>query len=624
MLNGLRNVVDAASGQMILGRPQSPNEINATIVLERLKKVERSQKLDSLTSMRFVAAGMIVIHHSRGQFGIPVDIAGRFLLDQAVSFFFVLSGFILTYVYPRLDTWEARGRFWLARFGRVWPAHFAAFGVLWMVLQRPNNFPTGVSTWWLGILNLTLVHAWVPVWNVFFSFNAVSWSISAEMLFYIVFPLFIIDWSKSWWWKLGLALLPAVGLIWACARFNIPIPGEGKEWSITTTGLVYIHPLARLFEFTLGMSTALVYRGTVGRIREFAGRTALKNRRTMLMTVLELAAIGLVLLNMYEVQRLVLSLAWAGPAAIEWAVHGPVCCFAFAVLIFMLATETGAVSRILAARPAVLLGEISFSVYLLHQIIITWYQQNERQFEVYPGWLMYGLFWAVLLVGAWLVWAGVERPMRGWIVGLWKRPNHVASTLPKSESLHGLWSALMAPSRYELGGGILTLALLLFPVKMTSGHAVVKRNDQLAVQMVADKSPQAARSVRFGNVFELVGVEMEQANDTGMEIKLGWRSLLETELKYRVAVHFTDDSGKIIGQADYDQDVEHTRVSAGAAWVDRVVLPKEKMTGVTWVGFVVYEIEKGTQLVSAAPGRRVDSDGTRLLLPLVPSQTPVQ
>ena len=266
-----------------------------------------------------------------------------------------------------------------------------------------------------------------------------------------------------------------------------------------------------------------------------------------------------------------------------------------------------------------MLGEISFSVYLLHQILITWYQRNARQFEVYPAWLIYGLFWAILLVGAWLVWAGVERPMRGWIVGLWKRPSHVASPLRESEAPHGLWSALMAPSRYELGGGILTLALLLFPVKMSSDHTVAKRNDQLAVQAVADKSPKAARSVRFGNVFELVGVNMEQAK-AGMEITLGWRSLRETELKYRVAVHFTDDSGNIIGQADFDQDVEHARVTAGAAWVDRVVAPKDKMSGVTWVGFVVYEIGKGTHLVSEAPGRRVDFNGTRLLLPLVPSR----
>jgi peptidoglycan/LPS O-acetylase OafA/YrhL len=584
--------------------------------------VERSQKLDSLTSLRFIAAGMIVIHHSRGNFGLPADIGGRFLLDQAVSFFFVLSGFILTYVYPRLDTWEARGRFWLARFGRIWPAHFTAFVVLWIVLQQPNYFPTGVSTWWLGLLNLTLLQAWIPIWNVFFSFNAVSWSISAEMFFYLVFPLLIIAWRRSWWWKLPLALLPAIGLIWACDRFNIPIPGAGREWSITTTGLVYIHPLARLFEFTLGMSTALFYRGTIGRIREFASRPGLKNHGTMLMTVVELAAIGLVSLNMYETQRIVPAIAWAGSAAIEWASHGPVCSLAFALLIFTLATERGAVSRILSATPAVLLGEISFSVYLFHQTLIMWFGRHERQFEAYPAALIYGLFWAVLLVGSWLVWAGVERPMRGWIVGAWKRPDRAVSTAREPEAARGFWDALLAPSRYVLGAGMLTLVLLLFPVKMSSGYTIVTRNEQRAVRAIAEKSPKAARSVRFGNVFELAGVDMEQANDQGMEIKLGWRSLQETELKYRVAVHFTDDAGTIIGQADYDQDVAHARVSAGAAWVDHVTLPN--MTGVRWVGFVVYEIDKGTQLVSEAPGRRVDFGGARLLLPLEASPTAIQ
>ncbi len=67
------------------------------------------RKLDSLTTLRFFAAAMIVVHHSTDHFGIPHDVAWRFNLGQAVGFFFVLSGFILTYVYPTLDTWESRG-----------------------------------------------------------------------------------------------------------------------------------------------------------------------------------------------------------------------------------------------------------------------------------------------------------------------------------------------------------------------------------------------------------------------------------------------------------------------------------------------------------------------------------
>ncbi len=55
-----------------------------------------ADKFDQLTSLRFFAALMIVIHHSVDLFGIS-NIGVNF--GQGVSFFFVLSGFILTYVW---------------------------------------------------------------------------------------------------------------------------------------------------------------------------------------------------------------------------------------------------------------------------------------------------------------------------------------------------------------------------------------------------------------------------------------------------------------------------------------------------------------------------------------------
>lgn len=71
------------------------------------------QKLDALTSLRFFAAGAIVLHHISGTMGIP-RIEG-YNLAQGVSFFFVLSGFILLYVYPHLESLVLyAGSFWLA------------------------------------------------------------------------------------------------------------------------------------------------------------------------------------------------------------------------------------------------------------------------------------------------------------------------------------------------------------------------------------------------------------------------------------------------------------------------------------------------------------------------------
>src|SRR5688572_22687863 len=88
-------------------------------------KVEREQ-LDPLTSLRFAAAAMIVVLHTRGVFGLPADWGEPFAFAQAVPFFFVLSGFILTHVYPNLDAAGSR-RFLVARVARLWPAHAATF-----------------------------------------------------------------------------------------------------------------------------------------------------------------------------------------------------------------------------------------------------------------------------------------------------------------------------------------------------------------------------------------------------------------------------------------------------------------------------------------------------------------
>jgi peptidoglycan/LPS O-acetylase OafA/YrhL len=50
--------------------------------------------------MRFFAAAAIVFHYLQGNFGLPPSAVD---LDIAVSFFVILSGFILTYVYSDID-----------------------------------------------------------------------------------------------------------------------------------------------------------------------------------------------------------------------------------------------------------------------------------------------------------------------------------------------------------------------------------------------------------------------------------------------------------------------------------------------------------------------------------------
>src|ERR1043165_7204483 len=90
-----------------------------------------SAKLNALTGLRIVGAGMIVVHHSRMlKIAVPA-----YAWDHGVSFFFVLSGFILAYAYPSLDSRRDVFNFLGARIARIWPAHIAAL-LLAMVLLR--------------------------------------------------------------------------------------------------------------------------------------------------------------------------------------------------------------------------------------------------------------------------------------------------------------------------------------------------------------------------------------------------------------------------------------------------------------------------------------------------------
>jgi peptidoglycan/LPS O-acetylase OafA/YrhL len=426
------------------------------------------KKLEVLTSLRFFAAALIVVHHSRGGFGLPEHLGEPFNFGQGVAFFFVLSGFILAYVYPSLETFGRR-RFIFVRIARIWPAHVATL-ILWLLLLQPANAWDGHSLRIL-VANLFMVHAWIPLSEYYFSFNAPSWSISTEFAFYLCFLGLIPNWRGTWAPKLTLVFIVLVGMILFGNAWNVPAWTPTDTTGLTLDGLVYVSPFARLLEFTLGMSTALAWAHLRSRVR-FG---------LLVGTLLEVSLLGLVAYTMYQSSHWAYLAGGFGPigsAGRVWLVHAGFSCLPFAGLILVMAMELGLLSRLLAFPLLVLLGEISYSVYLIHQILLRYYARHAPALALIPGWIAYLVFWVLTLLAAYVTWTVVERPARRFLVGLWPRRltahGEIGLTAGNraSPTQAGHHSLLDPGWRASLAGVVLLLILVL-PIGYLMNHRVV-------------------------------------------------------------------------------------------------------------------------------------------------------
>jgi len=266
-----------------------------------------------LTSLRFVAAILVVLQHYAG------FAAGH----AGVSFFYVLSGFVLALNNAdKVETWPERRRFWVRRVARIYPTH-----LLTLALTVPL---LGIA--WSSLpLNVLLLHSWVPREWVYFGYNGPSWSISNEAFFYALFPFLVAMARPKLLAIWGLALLALA------AAASILLPGTTLQ-DPTIKFAFYIFPLTRLLEFMLGIALA-----------------RLPTRRPLHIGA-ELGALALAGLG--------LALVYAPPPG---AFAGSLIFIPGAVaLVYVFANSRGPLAKLLSLPLLVLLGEASFALYMLH------------------------------------------------------------------------------------------------------------------------------------------------------------------------------------------------------------------------------------------------------------------
>lgn len=284
--------------------------------------------------MRGLFVIVIVLFHNKFQ---PVYQWER----CGVMFFFILSGFLLTlrhdFTHFDISGWW---RFFIRRVSRVWPLHLLVWAVFMLIYLAFSVPFSSVAS----ILNATLLHAWVPVHSICMSVNVPSWFLSAIVFCYCCFPLLrVMTHRVRLRYQFFCAIAVAVGL-------TALLPMLSRRYA----DFLYFFPPARLFDFFLGMLLAQFYQLRPQGRPQYGQAMA---------TVIELSVL-LILIQVWFLARYTDMLAEWTDAVIWWL---PV-----SMLIFCFASHDGCegwIGRLLRSRPLVMMGDISFEIFLLHMIV---------------------------------------------------------------------------------------------------------------------------------------------------------------------------------------------------------------------------------------------------------------
>ncbi len=181
--------------------------------------VNSNPRYRSLDSYRFIAASLVVLLHYHAEFGMRLGASTPIVKGLAVmvDFFFVLSGFVIAVTYGKaMANVSDYARFLQRRVARLFPLHIAVL-TFFIGLALANRFGWAkanhpeILDFHALPANILMLHAWGTVDHL--SFNAGSWSISAEWLAYLLFPILLVLSRRSSLAASFAILIGAVGLL---------------------------------------------------------------------------------------------------------------------------------------------------------------------------------------------------------------------------------------------------------------------------------------------------------------------------------------------------------------------------------------------------------------------------
>ncbi len=254
-----------------------------------------------------------------------------------VTFFFMLSGFLVAYKRNSIDTCK---HFYWRRVKRIFPLHWIVLAAMILLdVACMHKFHYG----WDLPLHVLLLQSWVPNEAVFYNYSIHSWFLSSLMFCIIVTPLLL-----KFFNRVGLKVAWTVVIV-ACAAVAFIALVTDEHWH----SYLYVCPAIRLADYALGIML-----GATLRERAVPKISMVHATVSEIVPLVVLAALILLHASGNAVARqLEISSLWWLPVSM------------LIVMCAILNTQEGAVGEFLCIKPLLWLGGISFEVYLLQKFV---------------------------------------------------------------------------------------------------------------------------------------------------------------------------------------------------------------------------------------------------------------
>ncbi len=306
-------------------------------------------QLDQITFTRFIAALTVVFFHY-GQSVFPANIP--FLFENvtagpiAVGYFYVLSGFIMAIAYYQPDKKRQKGinkkKYWIARFARIYPVYLLA--LLIIVAAKYKTLAASPETL---PLHLSLLQSWIPGYPI--TLNTPGWSLSVEAFFYLCFPFLLL-----FIYKFGLKSLTLICLfLWLITQAVLLFELNSQAYAPKTDlhDFIYYNPIMHLNSFIAGL--------VVGAYIKKSPDNKFTTYNSFWLS-----------LSFF----LIFALIWSRPhlenlLGLKLALTNGLLAPVFLLFIVYLARSKGLLTRLFNYQWMILLGESSYSLYILQKPI---------------------------------------------------------------------------------------------------------------------------------------------------------------------------------------------------------------------------------------------------------------